>query len=98
MTISDGAAFAVEGKQPPKPPPLAKTERDYALTRRELEITRLVADDLTRKQIVARLFLSQRTVETHITDILNKLGLGSRIQLTRWIGDVTGPGAARLSC
>jgi len=93
MTISEGAAFAVGGKQPPKPPHLAETERRLELTRRELEIARLVADDLTNKQIAARLFLSQRTVETHITNILNKLGLDSRIQLSRWIADVTGPAA-----
>jgi non-specific serine/threonine protein kinase len=93
MTISEGASFAVGGEQPPKPPHLAGTERPLELTRRELEIARLVADDLTNKQIAARLFLSQRTVETHITNILNKLGLDSRIQLGRWISDVTGPGA-----
>ena len=94
MTISEGAALAVEGKQPPKPPPPARTERPLGLTRRELEIARLVANDLTNKQIAAGLFLSQRTVETHITNILNKLGLDSRIQLSRWIADMAGPGAA----
>src|SRR5215470_15055796 len=94
MTISEGAAFAVEGKQPSKPPPPAEAERHLGLTRRELEIARLAADGLTNKQIAARLYLSQRTVETHITNILNKLGLDSRIQLSRWMGDVTGPGTA----
>jgi len=89
MTISEGATFAIAGSQPPKPPP-AEAERHLELTRRELEIARLVADDLTNKQIAAKLFLSQRTVETHITNIFNKLGLGSRIQLSRWIADMTG--------
>ena len=57
------------------------------LTERQLEIARLVADDLTNRQIAARLFLSERTVETHITNILNKLGLSSRVQLSRWMTD-----------
>jgi DNA-binding NarL/FixJ family response regulator len=69
------------------------TERPPELTPRELDIARLVADNLTNRQIAARLFLSRRTVETHVTNILNKLGLDSRIQLIRWMGDVTGPGA-----
>jgi non-specific serine/threonine protein kinase len=89
MTISEAVAFAVEDRQRPKPGPVAETGPHTGLTRRELEIARLVADDLTNKQIAARLFLSQRTVDTHITNILNKLGLGSRVQLSRWIADTT---------
>jgi DNA-binding CsgD family transcriptional regulator len=90
MTISEAVTFAVENGQRPEPAPAAETGPHTGLTRRELEIARLVADDLTNKQIAARLFLSQRTVDTHITNILNKLGLGSRVQLSRWIADTTG--------
>ena len=50
-----------------------------------LEIARLIADDLSNKQIAARLFLSERTVEAHVTNILNRLGLNSRVQISRWI-------------
>ena len=57
------------------------------LTGRQLEIARLVADDLTNRQIAARLFLSERTVETHITNMLNRLGLNSRVQLSRWLAE-----------
>jgi predicted ATPase/DNA-binding CsgD family transcriptional regulator len=91
MTIGEGVAFAVEDRPPPKPALAARPRSHAVLTRRQLDIARLVADDLSNKQIADRLFLSERTVETHITHILNKLGLNSRIQLSRWITDVTEP-------
>jgi predicted ATPase/DNA-binding CsgD family transcriptional regulator len=91
MTIDEGVAFAVEYKQPPKPTPAARPQPHAVLTRRQLDIAQLVAEDLSNKQIAARLFLSERTVETHITNILNKLGLNSRLQLGRWMGELTKP-------
>jgi DNA-binding CsgD family transcriptional regulator len=92
MTIGEGVAFAVEDKQPPKPAPAAKPESQAVLTGRQLDVARLIAGDLSNKQIAARLFLSERTVETHITNILNKLGLGSRIQISRWMTGLSEPG------
>jgi predicted ATPase/DNA-binding CsgD family transcriptional regulator len=92
MRIGDGVAFAVKDGLPPKPPPSARSQPRAVLTGRQMDIARLVADDLSNKQIADRLFLSERTVETHITNILNKLGLNSRVQLSRWISDATGPG------
>jgi non-specific serine/threonine protein kinase len=51
------------------------------LTRRESEVAELVARGLTNREIAAQLYLSVRTVETHINHILTKLGLRTRTQL-----------------
>jgi predicted ATPase/DNA-binding CsgD family transcriptional regulator len=59
--------------------------RSSALASRQLEVARLVADGLTNKQIGARLFISERTVEHHVRNSLNKLGLESRTQLATWM-------------
>jgi DNA-binding NarL/FixJ family response regulator len=55
------------------------------LGQREAEVARLVADGLTNKEIGARLFISERTVDSHVRSILNKLGFNSRAQIAAWI-------------
>ena len=55
------------------------------LGKREAEVAQLVADGLTNKQIGARLFISERTVDSHVRSILNKLGFNSRAQIAAWI-------------
>ena len=56
------------------------------LGKREAEVARLVADGLTNKQIGVRLFISEKTVASHVGSILNKLGFNSRAQIAGWIG------------
>jgi predicted ATPase/DNA-binding CsgD family transcriptional regulator len=55
------------------------------LGQRESDVARLVADGLSNKQIGARLFISERTVESHVRNILNKLGFNSRAQIAGWM-------------
>jgi DNA-binding NarL/FixJ family response regulator len=53
------------------------------LTGRELEVARLVLDRCTNREIAERLFLSLKTVETHLHNIFGKLGVGSRVEVAR---------------
>jgi DNA-binding CsgD family transcriptional regulator len=56
-----------------------------ALTPREREIADLVCDRHTNKEIAARLFLSDKTVESHLRNIFIKLGASSRVEVARTI-------------
>lgn len=55
------------------------------LRQREADVARLVADGLSNKEIGGRLFISERTVESHVRSIMNKLGFNSRVQIAGWM-------------
>jgi DNA-binding CsgD family transcriptional regulator len=54
-----------------------------ALTGRELEIAELIVDRKTNGEIARELFLSKKTVETHIRNMFRKLGANSRVDIAR---------------
>jgi len=54
-----------------------------SLTGRELQVARLVVDRKTNPQIAAELFLSQKTIETHLRNIFHKMGVTTRAALAR---------------
>jgi DNA-binding NarL/FixJ family response regulator len=54
------------------------------LTPREREVLRLIARGYTYKEIARELFISAKTVESHVSSVLRKLQLSTRHQLTRW--------------
>jgi len=54
------------------------------LTSREREVLRLIAQGYTYKEIARELYISVKTVESHVSSVLRKLQLSSRHQLTRW--------------
>jgi DNA-binding NarL/FixJ family response regulator len=57
------------------------------LTGREREVLRLIAQGYTYKEIARELFISVKTVESHVSSVLRKLQLSSRHQLTRWAAE-----------
>ena len=59
-------------------------DRENPLTPREEEVTKLIAEGNTSKEIAALLVLSEKTVERHRANILEKLGLRDRVDLTRY--------------
>ena len=54
-----------------------------SLTPTERDVVRLVSEGLANKDIATRLFVSPRTVQTHLTHVYTKLGLISRVQLAQ---------------
>ena len=55
-----------------------------AISRREAEVAALIAEGKSNKEIAAELFLSELTIETHVKNILRKLGLKSRAQVAAY--------------
>jgi DNA-binding NarL/FixJ family response regulator len=79
------------------PPAVATLVRDYLdgarlgeappedpLTARELEVVKLIAEGHTTEEIAAQLVLSKKTVERHRANVLDKLGMRNRVDLTRY--------------
>ncbi len=79
------------------PPAVATLVRDYLdgarlgeappedpLTARELEVVKLIAEGHTSEEIAAQLVLSKKTVEHHRANVLGKLGMRNRVDLTRY--------------
>ena len=78
-SIEEATAYAQRGRGERK-----RASSGWAsLTRAELDVVRLIGEGLGNKDIAARLFISPRTVQAHLTHIYTKLGLTSRVQLAQ---------------
>jgi non-specific serine/threonine protein kinase len=73
---------------PPRARAKAAPGPSAALSPRELEVARLIADGVSNAQTAAQLFIGERTVESHVASIFNKLGVDSRVQVARWIANL----------
>ena len=79
LSIEQAIAYAQRGRGKRKRP----TSGWESLTPTETDVVRLVSEGLANKDIAARLLISPRTVQTHLTHVYTKLGLNSRVQLVQ---------------
>jgi DNA-binding CsgD family transcriptional regulator len=79
LSSEEAIAYALRGRGERKRP----SSGWGALTPTELDVVRLVGEGLPNKDIATRLFVSSRTVQSHLRHVYNKLGLTSRVQLAQ---------------
>jgi len=78
----DAIALAL-GEPPPSTPTPGRAESP-PLTRRQREVAELVAQGMTSRDIAARLYISRRTVETHLAKIMTVLNVRTRVEVATW--------------
>ncbi|WP_081396250.1 helix-turn-helix transcriptional regulator [Mycobacterium colombiense] len=79
LSTEEAIAYAQRGRGERKRPSTGWA----SLTPAELDVVKLISEGLGNKDIATRLFISPRTVETHLTHVYTKLGLASRLQLAQ---------------
>ena len=79
LSLAEAIAYAQRGRGARNRP----SSGWASLTPAELDVVGLVCEGLGNKDIAARLFVSPRTVQAHLTHVYNKLGLTSRVQLAQ---------------
>jgi predicted ATPase/DNA-binding CsgD family transcriptional regulator len=85
MSLEGAVRYALGRTQPEAAPTGAAAEPDHAgLSPREREVAAWVARGLTNRQIAAALVIGERTVDTHVRNILGKLGFDFRAQIASW--------------
>jgi DNA-binding SARP family transcriptional activator len=86
QAIRDGC-FAPIQRNPVRTRDVTAAKPDRHLSRREFEIARLVARQMTNRQIAMSLQVSPRTADTHVSRILRKLGMASRRDVAVWLAE-----------
>jgi non-specific serine/threonine protein kinase len=78
------ALMSVKSVPPKGTTRLASDRRSDPLTPREREVASLIAQGLTNREIAAHLVITERTAESHVQHVLDKLGFASRGRIAAW--------------
>jgi DNA-binding CsgD family transcriptional regulator len=82
--LAEAERGATPAFRPVKGERAGRSGTPFGLTARELEVLRLVASGRTNREIAMALFVTPRTAATHVTHILGKLGVESRVEAAAW--------------
>jgi predicted ATPase/DNA-binding CsgD family transcriptional regulator len=82
LGLPEAVAFALDEPDEPAAPEVVQPT---PLTRREQEVSDLIAAGMSNKEIAVRLVIARRTAEGHVERILQKLGFTSRAQIATWV-------------
>jgi non-specific serine/threonine protein kinase len=88
LTLDEAVALALSEPPTSNPqttlqPPTSKPH--FGLTPREREVALLITEGLSNREIAEKLVLGERTIETHVSNIFNKLGFTRRAEVRRWV-------------
>jgi predicted ATPase/DNA-binding CsgD family transcriptional regulator len=97
MTVEDAVDFALRFLEADPVRVTAAGRGAHGLSRRELQVARLVSEGHTNRAIAKTLFISERTVDNHVKHIFEKLNFRSRAQVGTWLARVAGPSAPPTS-
>ena len=90
MSEAQAVAYALSREPRPAPKtsgPAPVRQPGWPLSDRELAIATLIAFGRTNRQIAQELIIAEGTADRHVSNILGKLGLGSRAQVARWASE-----------
>ncbi|WP_345363264.1 ATP-binding protein [Actinoallomurus liliacearum] len=94
-TVVDLALGQPSAPQADAPPPPRAVKPP--LSEKQQAVAGLIAEGKTDKQIAAALFLSPRTVQSHVSAILRRLGFNSRTEVAKWVVERAEPGLQRVT-
>jgi DNA-binding NarL/FixJ family response regulator len=83
QAFSHSIFLAPSGHEQP-PVPMRQADDVAGLTRRELEILRLVAEGMSNAELARKLWVTEQTVKFHLSNVYRKLGVANRTEASRW--------------